>query len=341
MIRNEADDGKDIILVTGSTGLVGKAIEQVVIKSQDERFKRRKNETWVFASSKDADLRDEFECWKLFETHRPTHVIHLAAMVGGLFKNMKRKAEFFYDNCRINENVIHTAHKFNVKKVVSCLSTCIFPDNTTYPITEEMIHNGPPHESNFGYAYSKRMIDVMNRYCRAYFEYGSNFTSVVPTNIFGPHDNFNLEDSHVIPGLIHKCYIANRDGLPFVVGGTGRPLRQFIYSMDLARLFIWALREYHAVDPIILSVPEKDEVTIKHVAESIAKAMNFQGEIHWDTEKADGQYKKTASNAKLARLIPEFKFTPFEQGLVVRAGAIEWLRESVDWFLENFEDARK
>lgn len=140
-----------------------------------------------------------------------------------------------------------------------------------------MVHSGPPHDSNFGYAYAKRMIDIQNK---AYHEqYGCNFTSVIPTNVFGPHDNYSLEDSHVIPGLIHKCLLAKQAGTPFVVSGTGKPLRQFIYSRDLARLFIWVLREYPEIDPIILSVGEKDEVSIKQVAESIVKAVNFTGEV--------------------------------------------------------------
>ncbi|KAI8848428.1 hypothetical protein BC829DRAFT_394005 [Chytridium lagenaria] len=329
MIASDEVEEGDVILVTGSSGLVGKAIQEIVMNSTEDAFRKRKNETWVFATSKDADLRDETECHNLFARYRPTHVIHLAALVGGLFKNLRLKAQFFYDNSRINENVIHTSYKFNVKKVVSCLSTCIFPDKTTYPIDETMIHDGPPHDSNFGYAYAKRMIDVMNRSYHS--QYGLTYTSVIPTNIFGPHDNYSLDDSHVIPGLIHKCYIAKRDGTPFVIGGTGTPLRQFIYSMDLAKLFVWTLREYHQVDPIILSVPEKDELTIKHVAERIASSMNFTGAIHWDATKADGQYKKTASNDKLMTLLPDFTFTPFEKAL----------QESVDWFLENAETARK
>jgi GDP-L-fucose synthase len=179
------------------------------------------------------------------------------------------------------------------------LSTCIFPDKTTYPIDETMVHNGPPHNSNFGYSYAKRMIDVLNKYNR-YFSYscfmcwlftyskfgvlqrgyydqhGLKYTSVIPTNVFGPHDNFNIEDGHVLPGLIHKVYLAKRieqnltnfkvylkmryltwwileNNTPLTIWGSGKPLRQFIYSLDLAKLFLWVLREYDEVDPIILS----------------------------------------------------------------------------------------
>jgi GDP-L-fucose synthase len=219
------------VLVTGGTGLVGKAIEAVVNKEANP------NEKWVFASSSDADLRDRESTRKLFQKVSPTHVIHLAAMVGGLFRNLKYKVEFYRENVLINDNVMECCREFNVVKLVSCLSTCIFPDKTTYPIDETMVHNGPPHSSNAGYAYAKRMIDVMNK---AYNEeYGCNYTSIIPTNIYGAHDNFryiyvtvlcfcqayiffivlisitrfhSIEDGHVIPGLIHKCYNAKKNG---------------------------------------------------------------------------------------------------------------------------------
>jgi GDP-L-fucose synthase len=180
-----AFEGKITVLVTGGTGLVGKAIEHVVgldPSSQDE--------TWFFASSKDADLRDRDSTRALFERVRPTHVIHLAAMVGGLFRNLRYKVEFYRENVLINDNVMECCREFNIVKLVSCLSTCIFPDKTTYPIDETMVHNGPPHTSNEGYAYAKRMIDVMNRCYRD--EYGCNFTSIIPTNIYGAHDNYRF-----------------------------------------------------------------------------------------------------------------------------------------------------
>lgn len=151
--------------------------------------------------------------------------------------------------------------------MVSCLSTCIFPDKTTYPIDEMMIHNGPPHHSNEGYAYAKRMIDVINR-CY-HLQHGCMFTSVVPTNIFGPHDNFSIEDGHVLPGLMHKCLLAKQkqaagEEASFVIWGSGTPLRQFIFSEDLGALMVWALREYDSIEPIILSVPEEAEVRTPH-----------------------------------------------------------------------------
>ncbi|KAF7727463.1 GDP-L-fucose synthase [Apophysomyces ossiformis] len=320
---------ESVILVTGGSGLVGAAIKWVIENDSSERFGKRSGETWVFLTSKDGDLGNFEQTKAIFEKYKPTHIIHLAAMVGGLFKNMKYKADFMRKNMLINDNVLELSRQYGVKKAVSCLSTCIFPDKTTYPIDETMVHNGPPHESNFGYAYAKRMIDVQNR---AYHEqYGCNFTSVIPTNVFGPHDNYSLEDSHVLPGLTHKCYLAKKNGTPFVVSGTGKPLRQFIYSRDLAKLFIWTLREYPEVDPITLSVGEEDEVSIKDVADAIVKALDFKGEYSFDTSRADGQFKKTASNAKLRKYLPDFEFTPFDVAV----------KESVDWFVANYETCRK
>lgn len=146
------------ILVTGGSGLVGRAIQKVVADGAG-----LPGEEWVFVSSKDADLTDAAQTQALFQKVQPTHVIHLAAMVGGLFRNIKYNLDFWRKNVHINDNVLHSAFEVGTRKVVSCLSTCIFPDKTTYPIDETMIHNGPPHSSNFGYSYAKRMIDVQNR----------------------------------------------------------------------------------------------------------------------------------------------------------------------------------
>jgi len=315
---------KKVILVTGGTGLVGRAIE-IVVKGGEGK----PDEEWFFASSKDADLADKKSTEALFDKVKPTHVIHLAAMVGGLFRNLRYNLDFFRLNSRINDNVLHTSFERKVTKVVSCLSTCIFPDKTTYPIDETMVHNGPPHDSNFGYSYSKRMIDVQNKGYSV--QHGCKFTSVVPTNVFGPHDNFNLEDGHVLPGLINKVYSAKRDNTPFTVWGTGKPRRQFIYSLDLARLIIWVLRDYPEIDPIILSVGEEDEISIKEAAELVVKGMDFKGEVKYDTSKADGQFKKTASNAKLRKYRKDFQFTPIDQAI----------QETCKWFIDNYDKARK
>ncbi|XP_045496835.1 GDP-L-fucose synthase [Colias croceus] len=318
-----------IVLVTGGSGLVGQAIKTVIDEEKKSGSAEVGNEKWIFCGSKDGDLRNKKETEALFEKHKPTHVIHLAAMVGGLFHNMAHNLDFFRDNMAINDNVLYASYKHKVQKVVSCLSTCIFPDKITYPIDETMVHNGPPHSSNYGYSYAKRMIDVLNR---GYAEqHGCRFTSVIPCNVFGPHDNFSLATSHVIPALIRRMDDAVTNGdKTFSVWGTGSPLRQFIYSLDIAKLFVWTLRHYDSVEPLILSVDEEDEVTISKAAEAIKKAHGFAGEIVYDTSKADGQYKKTASNKKLRSLYKEFTFTPFEQAI----------QDTVTWFKNNREHAR-
>lgn len=315
---NELNNEK--ILVTGGTGLVGCAISQLVDKS---------NENWIFLSSKDCDLRDYNQTLKLFEKHKPTIVIHLAAHVGGLYRNINEPVNFWVNNVAMNENVFKCCHLFKVKKLVSCLSTCIFPDKTKYPIDETMIHNGAPHWSNESYAYAKRMIDVKNRaYNR---EYGSNFTAIIPTNIYGPNDNYNLDDAHVIPALIHKCYLAKKNNTPLTISGSGKPLRQFIYSQDLAQLLIWVLKNYNSPESIILSVDETAEVSIKNVVEEIVHAMDFKGPVIFDRSKPDGQYKKTASNGKLRSFLPDYNFITLKEGI----------KKSVDWFIKNYEIARK
>jgi len=314
---------KSTILVTGGSGLVGNAIKSHIDSNGKE------GEEWVFLSSKDGDLRDRKETDAIFDKYKPTHVIHLAAKVGGLFANLKQKVEFYRENTLINDNIMENCRLHKVTKLVSMLSTCIFPDKTTYPIDETMLHNGPPHASNEGYAYAKRLIDTMNR---AYAEeYGCNFTSIIPTNIYGPHDNFSIENGHVIPGLIHKCYKAKQENTPFTIWGSGTPLRQFIYSLDLAELTVWTMREYHSPLPITLSVDEDAEVSIKEVAYAVKKAMGFTGEIVFDTTKADGQFKKTACNKKLRGYRPDYKFTSMEDGV----------QKAVDWFVTNHSMARK
>jgi len=312
-----------VILVTGGSGLVGKGIQTVVEADPKD------DEKWIFLSSKDGNLLSETETEAIFEKYKPTHVIHLAALVGGLFANMSANCDFFRNNMKMNDNILSSSHKHKVEKVVSCLSTCIFPDKTSYPIDETMVHNGPPHNSNFGYSYAKRMIDVQNR---AYHEqHGCQFTSIIPCNVFGPHDNFNIQQGHVIPGLINKAYQAKKNGTPFEIWGTGAPLRQFIYSLDLAKLTVWVLREYQEIDPIILATDEADEVSIKDVAMMVLEASDFKGEVKFLTDKADGQFKKTASNSKLRKYLPEFKFVPTKQAI----------QETVEWFEKNYETARK
>ena len=308
------------ILVTGSSGLVGSAIMSIPeLKTKYSLIDLRQ---------KDCDLKDYNQAETFFKDNKPDYVIHLAANVGGLFKNMKYKVEMVEDNLLINMNILKCCHKFNVKKLVCCLSTCVFPDKISYPIDESVLHNGPPHSSNYGYAYAKRMLEIQ---CKTYNEqFGTNFICVIPTNIYGPNDNFCEKDGHVIPALINKCYNAKKHNQKFVVKGTGKPLRQFIYSEDLAKLIIWVLEAYNDRTPIILSGDE--EVSINHIAQLIAKNYNYEDNLYFDDSYSDGQYKKTANNQKLKCLYGnKLKFTNIETGI----------EKSVKWFTKNYDMARK
>lgn len=297
------------ILVTGGTGLVGQAIQK---NSNENNF--------LFLSSKDCNLLNYEQSLDKIGSIKPDCVIHLAANVGGLFKNINQKVQMFEDNIIINLNVLRICHKLNINKFLGCLSTCIFPDKTDYPINESMLFNGPPHDSNYGYAYAKRMLEVQ---CRTYREqYKLDYSCIIPTNIYGPYDNFNLEDAHVVPALIHKCFLAKNNNQDFIVAGTGSPVRQFIFSVDLAKIII-KLLEMDYKETIIVS-PEQ-EVSIYDITKLIANKFGYVDRIKFDTTKPDGQYKKTASNKKLKDVLPGFKFTDIKDGL----------NNTIDWFIEN------
>jgi GDP-L-fucose synthase len=307
-------------LVTGANGLVGSQIQGDVIA----------------ITSNVADLRDTEEVNNIFSFYTNKErqkdlaadsVIHCAAKVGGLGGNMHHKGEFFYDNIMINTNVIEAARKNGITKLVSFLSTCIFPSDIDYPLTEKKIHMGPPHFSNDAYAYAKRMADVQ---IRAYREqYGLKYTSVIPTNIYGPNDNFNLENGHVLPSLIHKAYLARENGTDLVIWGSGNPLREFIYSKDVAKLATWVLNNYDDSEPLILS--NSQEISIKDVVEMIVELMNFKGRVIFDKDKPDGQFRKPSDNSKLMSYLPDFKFTPIENGL----------KETIEWFDKNYPNIKK
>ena len=308
------------ILITGGSGLVGSAIKRIC---------NNYNYNFIFASSKDCDLTNYNETLNYFIKIKPDYVIHLAAYVGGLFKNMNNKVDMFEKNLLINYNVVKCSHILKVKKLISCLSTCIFPDKIKYPINESILHQGEPHYSNEGYAYAKRMLEIHSKkYCE---EFKDNFICIIPTNIYGENDNFSLEDGHVIPALIHKCYLAKNNNEKFVVRGSGKALRQFIYSKDLAELIMWVLDKYEDRENIILSVSEKDEVSIEYVARLIAKNFEYEHMIDFDVSYSDGQYKKTADNTKLINKYGDYKFTTIEEGI----------KNSVLWFCNNYDICRK
>jgi len=308
------------ILVTGGSGLVGYGLKTI---------QNNYSYDFIFISSKDCDLTNYEKSKLFFEFVKPDFVIHCAANVGGLYKNMNQKVQMLEDNIIMNLNVLKLCHKFHVKKLICILSTCIFPDKTTYPIDENMLHNGPPHHSNDAYAYAKRLMEThVNAYNQ---QYNTNFVCVIPTNIYGMYDNFSLEDGHVLPALIHKCYLSKNENKDFVILGSGKPLRQFIYNVDLGKLIMFVLEKYEEKKPIILSVDEEDEKSIKEVGTIIAKEFNYEERIKFDSSFSDGQYKKTASNKLLKKYLPNFQFTKIEDGL----------KETIKWFQENYNIVRK
>lgn len=311
-----------IVLITGGSGLVGSAF-----KTLSDKYKSKYE--FKLIGSKDCDLTDYEKTYKLFEEIKPDYVIHLAACVGGIFYNIDNKVDILEKNLMINFNVIKCSYLFKVKKLVACLSTCIFPDKISYPIEESMLHCGEPASTHYTYAYAKRMLEIQ---CRAYNEnFGTNFVCVIPTNIYGPNDNYNLQEAHVLPALIHKCYLAKLNGEKFIVKGSGIALRQFIYSEDLANLMMIVLENYNEKTPLILSVDENTEYPIGYIAKLVAKYFNYENNIVFDTEYPDGQIKKTVSNQKLIDNLGEFKFTDIEDGIKI----------SIEWFINNYENARR
>ena len=300
------------ILITGGYGLVGSEFT-------------KKN--YIKISSSDVDLRNTLEVDNFFKKTNFDGIIHCAAKVGGVGSNMKYKGEFFYDNIMMNTNVIEQARKYKIKNLVTFLSTCVFPNDVKYPLTEKKIHLGPPHFSNDAYAYAKRMSDIQ---IRAYKEqYDLNYKSVIPTNIYGPNDNYNIENGHVIPSLIHKCYLARENKTDFTIWGSGKPLREFIFSQDVAKLTEWVLENYTENEPIILST--SDEISIKEVVDIIIEIINFKGSVNWDSSKPDGQFRKPSDNSKIKNYLPNFKFTPIYEGL----------KETIEYFEKNYNLIRK
>lgn len=275
---------------------------------------------------RDCDLTNWQEVNAFFETHQPKEVIHCAAKVGGIWGNMHYKGDFFRDNILMNTHILEAARLHGVERLVAFLSTCVFPDDVTYPLSEDQIHLGPPHTSNDAYAYAKRMTDVQIRAYRQ--QYGLHYVSVIPTNIYGPNDLFDLENGHVVPSLIHRCYLARERGEDLEVWGSGKPLREFIYAEDVARLSEWALEHYHEDEPIIFST--STETSIKELVEMVVELLRFKGQLIWRTDKPDGQFRKPSDNSKLKKYLPDFEYTPLYEGL----------KKTIAWFEEHYPNVR-
>ena len=281
----------------------------------------------ISIGSRDYDLTDSSSARYAIVDSKPDAIIHLAAKVGGVGANIKNPGDFYTINSLINTNVLKAAKDLKVGKVISLLSTCVYPDMSVYPLTEDQVHKGPPHPSNYAYAYAKRMLDVQTRaYCD---QYGCNYTTAIPNNLFGENDNFHLEDSHVIPAIIRKMFEARVVGRDVVLWGDGSRYREFTYSKDLAEILLFLLEHYDRPDPI--NVGNTRQVTIKEVAELIADILNFEGNIIWDKTKPQGQLKKPSDNSKLLELgWREQNYTNFKKALT----------KTCEWVTLNYPNIR-
>jgi GDP-L-fucose synthase len=295
------------IVITGGSGMVGNTIKNLINGSQC--LDRKYFETLSFYNK---------------------NIIHLAARVGGVKANTNFISDFYTDNNIINQKVLLKAFSDKAKKVVSLLSTCVYPDEpfVTYPLTEDQLHNGPPHSSNFGYAYAKRMLDVQSRAYRQ--QYGCNFITAIPNNLYGESDNFDLENSHVIPALIRKIYEAKLNNFSEVeVWGDGSCLREFTYSLDIAKILLFLLENYNEPDPI--NIGNTKEYSIKEVVKLLCKILEYDGKIFWNNDKPSGQFRKPSSNQKLLNFgWKESDYTPLEEGL----------KKTCEWFKINYPNIR-
>lgn len=304
------------VLVTGSNGLLGRALKKVL------------GDGHVYHTREDVDLTNYEETFNYLQdkvlNEGVDTVIHTAARVGGVNANMNNNQSFFNDNYIINSNVIKACSILQIENFVNILSTCIFPhENIVYPLTSDQIDNGAPHPSNYGYSYAKRLSGYETQIFRDVLK--KNWYSVVPTNLYGPHDNFNLEDSHLIPGMIHRAYLAKQNNEKFVIWGDGSPLRQFVYSEDMAKLIVWSLNNW-GLEKHCMMIDET-EVSVMEVANIISKKFGFSNEdLIFDDTKPKGQFRKPAASD-----IKDFNFKPIEDGI----------NETIDWFITNYETARK
>jgi GDP-L-fucose synthase len=303
------------ILITGGTGMIGSAFNK--IKTLHEI---------VSVGTNECDLRDASKTEQLIKDIKPQAVVHLAAKVGGVKGNSDFVGDFFFENISINTNILNSCHKNNVHKVVSVLSTCVYPDNANYPLTEDQIHAGPPHPSNFGYAYAKRMIDIHSKALRQ--QYGREYVCAVPNNLYGPNDNFDLLNGHVIPAIIRKIWEAKINDRDACFWGSGAPLREFTYSSDFAKILLWMTENYSSSAP--LNIGSTQEISIASIVDIVSKILRFEGEIIWDKSMPEGQHRKPSSNSRFLELYGSFDYKTIEDGL----------SSTIKWFLDNYPNIR-
>jgi GDP-L-fucose synthase len=303
------------ILITGKNGLVGKALQS-----------QSTNHEFVFIGREEADLTKESEVEMIFRLIKPDYVIHTAAKVGGIGGNIEGPADMFYQNMLMNSFVIHHACKYGVKKLLAFSSVCVFPDNIPV-LKEDLMHKGEPFYSQFAYASAKRAIDTQIVAYKK--QYGiKNYCSIIPCNIFGKDDMYNLQTGHVIPSLIAKVYAAKHNKTPLHVWGDGSAQREFIYSDDLAKIILKIIELDDIPERIIVS--SDVQISIKEVVEKLCLAADFTGDVIWDTSKPNGQKSRPCDISLLNSLIGYPEYTDFDIAL----------KKSYDWYENNRENVR-
>jgi len=293
------------ILITGGSGLLGRAVHELLPEA-------------VCLSRQDGDLRDPVQVKALFDRHRPYGVLHLAAKVGGVKANAEANADFYSENVLINVNVLNAAKEAGVQRMISLLSSCAYKTYPERSSTEDDLHEGLPYEGNLGYGISKRMLEIQSRLISK--QYGCEFSTLTPVTLFGPHDNFSLETGHVAAALIHKCLLAKKTAGPLKVWGSGLAVRQFVYVKDAARLLRDWIQRGGYQESVIMAPDEG--LTIRDLAVQIAEVCGFTGEIQFDTTLPEGQRIRRLKSLRFQEVFPAFKFTPLKRAL----------QETVEWY---------
>ena len=306
------------IFVAGHRGLVGSSIVR--------HLEKKGYGNLVLRTHKELDLMDAKAVAKFFATEKPEYVFLAAAKVGGIVGNSTYPADFIYQNLVIECNIIENARKYEVKKLLFLGSSCIYPRMALQPIREEYLLTGELEPTNKAYAIAKIAGIVM---CESYNkQYGTNFISVMPTNLYGPNDNFDLQNSHVLPAMIRKFHEAKASNAKEVVlWGSGKPKREFLYVDDLADACIFLMKKYNGPD--IVNIGTGTDVSIKELAEMVQKTVGFNGKIIWDKTKPDGTPRKWLNVTKLQGHGWKHK-VPLEKGL----------KMSYKWFTENYKGTK-
>ena len=306
----------DKIYVAGHRGLVGSAI----VRS----LKAKGYENIIGRTHKELDLTNQAAVVEFFEQEKPDVVVLAAAKVGGIHANNTAPAEFAYENMQIQCNVIKCCHDYKVKKLLFLGSTCIYPKMAPQPIPEDALLTGPLEETNEAYAIAKISgLEMCKFYKR---QYGDDFISCMPTNLYGPEDNYDLNGSHVMPAMIRKFHEAKVNGAQSVeLWGTGTPLREFLYVDDMADACVFLLENYSGEQHVNIGTGK--EVSIKELAETVKKTVGYEGDIVWNTDMPDGTPRKLTNVDKLHGLGFTHK-VELEEGVKL---AYQWFKENVDY----------